>query len=175
MIGEDPLPEDHDVDGETLVSEVGVEPGDAGGGDGVEADRPEGAPPPESKIGERAGVTADLEDPLSPEAQRVDAMQFDSSNLRAGLYDKQTEDLYIRFIGEPLDRIYVYLGVPEDVWQSLKDAESHGSYHYHNIRMDYVYEELTDTTGWPQIGRDAPTGGGDSERSLVARLLGRSE
>jgi len=154
MVGEDPLPEDHEIDGDTLISEIGSEPPG-----GAEADRPKDAPPESNKVGERQSLPfeADLDDPLSPEEQRVDAMQFDSSNLRAGLYDKQTEDLYIKFIGDPIDRLYVYLGVPEDVWQSLKDAESHGSYHYHNIRMDYPYEELTDTTGWPQIGAAAPT------------------
>jgi len=117
------------------------------------------APPEMNKVGERPAfpLEADLDDPLSPEEQRIDAMQFDSSNLKAGLYDKQTQDLYIRFIGDPLDRLYVYLDVEEEVWQALKDATSHGSYHYHNIRMDYPYEEITNTTGWPQIGAAAPT------------------
>ncbi|MEA5387113.1 KTSC domain-containing protein [Haloarculaceae archaeon H-GB11] len=84
-------------------------------------------------------------------------MAFDSSNLVSGLYDRQTRDLYIRFHGDPVDRIYVYLDVPEDTWQGLKNADSHGSYHHEHIKWDFVYEELTDTSGWPQIGASAPT------------------
>jgi len=99
----------------------------------------------------------ELEDPLTPDEVRVDTMQFDSSNLRAGLYDRETRDLYIRFKGDPVDRIYVYLDVPEDTWQGLKDAESHGSHHHEHIKWDFVYEELTSTSGWPQIGAAAPT------------------
>ena len=85
----------------------------------------------------------------------IDAMQFDSSNLRSGLYDYGTLDLYIRFHGEPADRIYVYQFVPSEVWEALKAAESHGSYHYHYIRMAYAYEEIS-RTDWPQQGRSAP-------------------
>ncbi len=153
MIGEDPLPEDHEIDGDTLVANVGSEFET----DGVEASRPEDAPPKANKVGTRPGVTIELDDPLTPDDVRVDMAQFDSSNLVAGLYDRQTRDLYIRFHGDPVDRIYVYLDVPEDTWQDLKNADSHGSYHHENIKWDYVYEELTDTTGWPQIGASAPT------------------
>ena len=158
MIGEEPLPEDHDVDGDTLVANVGSELEDD---TGTEASRPAEAPPKENKVGTRAGVTIEADDPLSPDEVRVDMAQFESSNLVAGLYDRQTRDLYIRFHGDPVDRIYVYLDVPEETWQGLKDASSHGSYHHENIKWDYVYEELTDTTGWPQIGASAPTAADD--------------
>ena len=84
----------------------------------------------------------------------VDAMQFDSSNIRSGLYDYATLDLYIRFHGEPADRIYAYQFVPSETWEELKQASSTGSYHYHNIRMAYAYEELT-ASDWPQQGRSA--------------------
>lgn len=156
MIGEDPLPEDHDVDGDTLVANVGSESNPVAPSE-AEASRPEDAPPKENKVGTRPGVTVQADDPLSPDEVRVDMAQFDSSNLVAGLYDRETRDLYIRFHGDPVDRIYVYLDVPEETWQGLKDAGSHGSYHHENIKWDYVYEELTDTTGWPQIGAAAPT------------------
>lgn len=174
MIGEDPLPNDHPVDGDTLVANVDSESNPVSPG-GQESSRPEDAPPEANKVGERPGVTLDLDDPLSPEEQRVDAMQFESSNLKAGLYDKQTADCYIKFIGDPVDRLYVYLSVPEDTWQGLKDAGSHGSYHHDHIKWDYVYEELTSTSGWPQIGQSAPTEGDEANRSLVARLLGRGD
>ncbi|MFC6973640.1 phage portal protein [Halomicroarcula sp. GCM10025709] len=151
MIGEDPLPDDHDVDGETLVANVGAEfEADS------EASRSEDAPPKANKVGTRASLSVELDDPLSPEEVRTDMMAFESSNLVSGLYDRQTRDLYIRFHGDPVDRIYVYLDVPEETWQGLKNAESHGSYHHEHIKWDFVYEELTDTSGWPQIGASAP-------------------
>jgi len=149
------LPPRDDEYGDMMLAEFEAEVGEEAG-DGVEASRPEGAPPTENKVGERPGVTVQLDDPLSPDQTRVDMMEFESSNLVAGLYDRQTRDLYIRFHGDPVDRIYVYLDVPEEVWAGLKDAASHGSYHHENIKWDYVYEELTDTTGWPQIGAAAP-------------------
>jgi len=154
MIGEDPLPDDHPVDGQTLVANVGS---DFEGDGATEASRPEDAPPEANKVGTRAGVSVELDDPLSPDEVRTDMMAFESSNLVSGLYDRQTRDLYIRFQGDPVDRIYVYLDVPEDTWQGLKNASSHGSYHHEHIKWDYVYEELTSTTGWPQIGASAPT------------------
>ncbi|EMA19020.1 phage portal protein [Haloarcula argentinensis] len=150
MIGQDPLPDDHPVDGQTLVANVGSEFDEDASG--TQASRPEDAPPKENKVGTRSGVTVEADDPLSPDETRVDMMQFDSSNLVAGLYDRQTRDLYIRFHGDPVDRIYVYLDVPEETWQGLKEASSHGSFHHENVKWDYVYEELTDTSGWPQIG-----------------------
>lgn len=83
----------------------------------------------------------------------IETMAFiGSSNLVSGLYDYGSQDLYIRFYNK---RIYVYYFVPQDVWESLKNAESHGSYHYHNIRMAYAYDELT-LSEWPQHGRAAP-------------------
>ncbi len=75
--------------------------------------------------------------------------QFVSSNLKAGLYDFGVQDLYIRFHG---DRIYIYQFVPAKVWNELVNASSHGSYHYHSIRMTFPYEELT-TSDFPQQGR----------------------
>jgi len=155
MIGEDPLPEDHEIDGDTLVANVGSE--FEAENSATQSSRPENAPPRANKVGTRPGVTVELDDPLSPDEVRVDMAQFDSSNLVAGLYDRQTMDLYIRFHGDPVDRIYVYLDVPEETWQGLKNAGSHGSYHHEHIKWDFVYEELTDTTGWPQIGASAPT------------------
>jgi PBSX family phage portal protein len=141
--------------GEMTLAEFEAEVNDDN--DDVEAMRPAEAPPVENKVGTRASLSVELDDPLSPDEVRTDMMSFDSSNLVSGLYDRQTRDLYIRFHGNPTDRIYVYLDVPEETWQGLKNASSHGSYHHENIKWDYVYEELTNTTGWPQIGAAAPT------------------
>jgi PBSX family phage portal protein len=153
------LPTRDDEIGDMTLAEFEAEVGgeDGGGGDVEAMVRPDEAPPKENKVGERPGVTVQLDDPLTPDESRVDMMEFDSSNLVAGLYDRQTRDLYIRFHGDPVDRIYVYLDVPEETWEGLKDAPSHGSYHHENIKWDFVYEELTNTTGWPQIGAAAPT------------------
>jgi capsid portal protein len=128
----DPLPDDHDVDGDTLLSNLGS-------GSPIQFDkegRTDDEPPAENKVGERTGVTA--KDPIETE-------QFDSSNLVDGLYDIGEEELYISFEREDgTNSVYVYQDVPESEWESLVAADSHGSYHYDNIRLDYSYEELTD-------------------------------
>lgn len=104
---------------------------------------------------------ATINDHLKDEAL-LDMQQFTSSNIHSGLYDRAHLDLYIRFHG---DRIYIYWHVPEDEWDGLKDAASHGSYHYHNIRMSYRYEELT-ASDWPAHGRAAP-----ANNTTVRRFL----
>ena len=104
----------------------------------------------------------DINDRLSKQEAVLDMQSFNSSNLHSGLYDRRTLDLYIRFIG---DRIYIYQFVPDTVWDALKSAESHGSYHYHNIRMNYAYEELT-ASEWPQQGRAAPSNNAVTRRFL---------
>jgi len=141
MIGEDPLPDDHPVDGQTLVSQVGQAPG--GGESPDEAsveqpDRPEFLPPTANRVGERAGLEL-------ANKQEIETQQFDSSNLDQGLYDREDNELYIRFDRDDgQDSLYVYLGVPASEWEGLANAASHGSYHYDNIRLDYQYEEITD-------------------------------
>lgn len=145
MIGEDPLPDDHPVDGDTtLVSQVGDMPGGGGGGENPSAeveqagDRPAFLPPTSNRAGERAGLE------LADKAEIL-TEQFDSSNLDQGLYDIDDRELYIRFKRDDgPDSLYVYLDVPRDEWQRLTNASSHGEYHYDNIRLDYQYEEITD-------------------------------
>ncbi|MFD1512453.1 KTSC domain-containing protein [Halomarina rubra] len=82
----------------------------------------------------------------------LDMMQFDSSNLRSGLYDSGVMDLYIRFHGDPTDRIYLYQFVPQQIWEGLKSASSHGSYHAEHIKWRFPYEQLS-SSDWPQQGR----------------------
>jgi len=149
MIGEEPLPDDHPVDGQTLVSNVGSDPnggfggaGDGGGeGGGVEQARPEHAPPLENKIDEREwdDVEAELatKDP-------IEQTQFDSSNLDEGLYDFGTQELYLSFEREEgQSSLYAYVDVPTSEWSALVNAGSHGGYHYDNIRLEYPYIEVT--------------------------------
>ncbi|MFC7047539.1 phage portal protein, partial [Halobacteriaceae archaeon GCM10025711] len=124
------------------------------------ASRPTYLPPAENSLGKRSEI--------SLKQGQIDSMQFDSSNLRAGLYDYSSNDLYIRFRREDgVDPIYIYRFVPPHTWEELTEAPSHGSYHYHNIRMDYPYEQIT-SSDWPQQGRAAPTELGAVERFLKA-------
>ncbi|WP_254768225.1 phage portal protein [Salinilacihabitans rarus] len=145
ITGED-LGQLEDDRGNQLLAALDRRGGNGDGGGAEEAERPDAAPPPRMKIGENPAIDV---------SKDIDMVQFDSSNLRAGLYDYDTRDLYIRFIGDPQDRIYVYRFVEPETWEALKNASSHGSYHYHNIRMAYPYEELT-ASDWPQQGRAAP-------------------
>lgn len=140
MIGEDPLPEDHPVDGQTLVVDVGrdTQPVDT---EPPAGDVEQHRPPPENKIGERewADVKAELvsKDP-------IETQQFDSSNLDEGLYDFGERELYISFDrADGPNSLYAYVDVPAVEWSNLVNAGSHGSYHYANIRLDYPYIEIT--------------------------------
>jgi len=157
-LGLEPL-EDDDL-GERLLADIedsSTDPQQAPG----QMDAPTGAtetPPKHNCLGKRSEV--------SLKEQQVETMQFDSSNLRSGLYDRSTNDLYIRFRrDEGPDSIYIYRFVPPQTWEELTDATSHGSYHYYNIRMDYPYERIS-SGEWPQQGRAAPT-----ENAHVRRFL----
>jgi PBSX family phage portal protein len=145
MVGEDPLPEDHEIDGDTLVANVGRE---AQGAPGEGPDQPpieNQLPPPDNKIAERewAAVEADL---VSKDS--IEQMEFDSSNLDDGLFDFETNELYLSFQrDEGQSSLYAYVDVPATEWSALANASSHGSYHYDNIRLDYEYVEITNFHG----------------------------
>lgn len=149
MIGEDPLPEDHAIDGDTLVADIGAG-GPAGQPDGQPGGEPsveEQLPPEENKIGERdwAEVEADLgvEDGVATK-DPVEQTQFSSSNLNEGLYDFDEQELFLSFKREGgQNSLYAYVGVPTSEWSGLVNASSHGSYHYDSIRMTYGYIEIT--------------------------------
>ncbi len=139
MVGEDPLPEDHPVDGDTLVANVGQEPQDEG--PGIEQARPDYLPPEDNKIGERdwADVEAELvsKDP-------IETTQFDSSNLDEALFDFGANELYLSFLREGgQSSLYAYTDVPTAEWSGLVNASSAGSYHHDNIRLDYPYVEIS--------------------------------
>ena len=38
--------------------------------------------------------------------------------------------------------VYEYFDVTRDVYEELREADSHGSYFYHNMREDYEYEKI---------------------------------
>lgn len=143
MIGEEPLPDDHPVDGQTLVADVGSDTQPVGGpGPGNEPQemRAEDEPPEEHKIGERHwdDVEADLltKDP-------IEQVQFSSSNLDEGLYDFGEKELFLSFKRDGQSSLYAYVDVGPSEWAGLVNASSAGSYHYDNIRLDYAYVEIT--------------------------------
>jgi PBSX family phage portal protein len=136
-----PMPEDHPVDGDTLVANLGdpeTAP-DEGDERSVEAQ----LPPAENKIGERewGEVKEDLEN-RAP----IEQTQFNSSNLDEGLYDLEEQELFMSFLrddGESQSSLYAYVDVPQSEWAALNGAMSAGSYHYANIRLEYPYIEIT--------------------------------
>ncbi|MDQ2053243.1 phage portal protein [Halobellus sp. H-GB7] len=131
-VGIGPLPDEHPVDGDTLLAELGADQSQEFNAVG---ERPEYLPPAENKLGERADVTL---------KESVETVSFDSTNLESAAYDADNDELYVRFKrDEGTDSLYVYLDVPQQIWEGLKDASSHGSYHYSNIRTEFPYEEIT--------------------------------
>jgi len=159
-LGLEPL-EDDEM-GERLLADIedsSTDPQQAPGQMSVPTGSAE-TPPKHQSLGKRSPADISLKE------QQVETMQFDSSNLRSGLYDRSTNDLYIRFRrDEGPDSIYIYRFVPPQTWEELTEATSHGSYHYHNIRMAYPYEQIS-SGEWPQQGAAAPT-----KNSAVAAFL----
>ena len=70
-----------------------------------------------------------------PKMKRVD-----SSSIEEIGYDKEQQELYIRFLNN--GSLYVYRNVPEIEFTSLKEASSHGKYFHHNIKNNYPCEKL---------------------------------
>lgn len=64
--------------------------------------------------------------------------QVDSSNLASVGYDAENQILEIEFNH---GGIYKYFDVPEDVYDELMEADSHGRYFVYNIKDDYEYEK----------------------------------
>jgi hypothetical protein len=70
-----------------------------------------------------------------PVAYYTDALEdFDSSNLEACYYDRDTQTLYVCFLS---GSIIAYGNVPSVVWTGLVDAGSKGSYYNREIRGEY--------------------------------------
>ncbi len=63
----------------------------------------------------------------------------ESSNLASVGYDAENEILEVEFIH---GGIYQYFDVPENVFEELMNADSHGVYFSANIRNDYEYQKL---------------------------------
>lgn len=62
-----------------------------------------------------------------------------SSNLASIGYDSENEILEIEFNH---GGVYQYFNVPEEVYEELMSADSHGRYFSANIRNDYEYQKI---------------------------------
>ena len=63
----------------------------------------------------------------------------ESSNLASIGYDAENEILEVQF---KHGGIYQYFDVPENVYEELMNASSHGVYFSANIRNDYGYQKM---------------------------------
>lgn len=54
-------------------------------------------------------------------------------------YDEKFKTLEVEFNS---GGVYQYFDVEKEVYDDLMNAESHGSYFYHNIRDDYDYKRV---------------------------------
>jgi hypothetical protein len=61
-----------------------------------------------------------------------------SSNLASIGYDADNQILEIEFNH---GGVYQYFDVPEDVYEDLMNADSHGKYFVSNIKDDYEYQK----------------------------------
>jgi len=62
-----------------------------------------------------------------------------SSNLVSVGYDPSTRTLEIEF---KKGRVYQYSNVPQDVYEGLMSAPSHGKYHHRHIKNRYSYSRV---------------------------------
>ena len=63
-----------------------------------------------------------------------------SSNLKSIGYDKDKSILEIEF---NTGRVYQYDGVPEDIYQDLMDAGSHGGYFHGHIKDKFHTRKIS--------------------------------
>jgi hypothetical protein len=64
---------------------------------------------------------------------------FSSSNVHSGLFDFGASELFLRFLRDGPDAIYIYFDVPTSVWQSLRNARSKGSFVNSSIAFKFRY------------------------------------
>lgn len=69
----------------------------------------------------------------------MNRITVDSSNIASIGYDPTTATLEVEFHG---GSTYQYFRVPVDVYEALMAAPSKGSFHYHNIRNNYEYQQV---------------------------------
>jgi len=62
-----------------------------------------------------------------------------SSNLDSVWYNTKTEKLRVKFLS---GGIYQYTDVPEEIYEELINATSHGSFFYYNIAYSFPYKRI---------------------------------
>lgn len=67
--------------------------------------------------------------------------EYDSSNLKKGVYDTVTKKLTVTFGN---DMRYEYDEVPHDIFAELNLAESQGKYFNQKIAKAYTYKRIID-------------------------------
>jgi len=63
-------------------------------------------------------------------------LEFDSSNLKEGSYDSESETLFVTFSN---GKVYGYEEVPEKLVDDLIKADSQGSFFNSNIRNSFKF------------------------------------
>lgn len=97
----------------------------------------------EEKIEQQEPQQQTVEQPKEEKPQREGKLKkhlVDSSNLEWVAYDKKNSELYIQFHSGGL---YKYMNVPENIFNGLLSAGSHGRYFWMKIRDKYDYAKLT--------------------------------
>lgn len=69
----------------------------------------------------------------------MNRQSVESSNLASIGYDAENEILEIEFNH---GGVYQYFDVPENVYEELMNADSHGRYFVHNIKDDYEFQKM---------------------------------
>lgn len=68
----------------------------------------------------------------------VEMQYVQSSNVECVGYDPDVMELHVRFLGGPT--IYVYLNVPQQVFDEMMAAPSKGSYLHQCVKDIYPFE-----------------------------------
>lgn len=69
----------------------------------------------------------------------MERQKVESSNLASVGFDAKNEILEVEF---KHGGVYQYFDVPENVFEELMNADSHGKYFSANIRNDYEYQKM---------------------------------
>lgn len=69
----------------------------------------------------------------------IEMEYVNSSNVEQIGYDEDLSELHVKFLSGPT--IYVYMGVPQQVYGDLLNAPSKGSFLHANVYENYPFEK----------------------------------
>lgn len=69
----------------------------------------------------------------------IEMEYVNSSNVEQIGYDEDLSELHVKFLNGPT--IYVYMGVPQQVYEDLLNAPSKGSFLHVNVYENYPFEK----------------------------------